>query len=243
VDCVLRLEDRAQDDAIVVVPSGRLDIGTYRELRDHLLKISADSPRAVIVDLTELGVASDTLLSVFSAVHTRLQQWPGIPLLLVAASSYARALVSRYHARRFMPVHDNILHAIAAIDDPPPRRVAWLQLPNGLTSPRIAREFARDTSVGWGLGLLVDDAMLLVGELVTNTVVHTPDAPLIRLELRRNLFSVAVYDDVPGQVTLLDPGAGAGLHGLLLVTQIATVWGCSPTSTGGKVVWATLRTG
>ena len=48
-------------------------------------------------------------------------------------------------------------------------------------------------------------------------------------------------DYVPGEVSLRDPGADDGLHGLLLVAQIATAWGCSPTSANGKVVWATLR--
>jgi hypothetical protein len=38
-----------------------------------------------------------------------------------------------------------------------------------------------------------------------------------------------------------DPGTCDSIHGLLLVAQIATVWGCSPTLTGGKAVWATLH--
>jgi anti-anti-sigma factor len=238
---VLRLKDQAVGDAVVVRPSGTLDVGTYRTLRDHLIKVAADSPRAVIVDLTAVRVESSAVLSLFPAVHTRLQQWPGVPLLLVAAAEQARTLLHRNRTGRFLPVHESVSHAVAAIDDPPPRRVARLRLPNSLTSPRIAREFARRTAVEWGLRENVDDAVLLLGELVTNAVVHTLAAPDIRLELRRNLFSVAVYDDVPDEVSLLDPAGGAGLHGLLLVAQLSKAWGYSPTSSGGKVVWATLR--
>jgi hypothetical protein len=238
---VLRLEDRAQDDAVVVAPSGRLDVSTYGELRDHLIKVGADSPRAVIVDLRALGVDSAAFLAIFPVVQTRLQQWPGVPLLLVTGSLYARELLARNRTARYVPVHDTVSLAVAAIDDPPPRQVARLQLPNTLTSPRISREFVREKCTFWGLGTYADDAVLLVSELVTNAVVHTTAAPLIRLEARRDLLSIAVYDTMPGEVSMLDPGGGAGLHGLLLVAQISTAWGCSPTSTGGKVVWATLR--
>lgn len=238
---MLRLNDRAQDEAVIVTPDGLLDAGTYRQLRDHLIKVGADSPRAVIVDLTDLGVESDSSLAVFLTVQTRLQQWPGVPLLLATGTGTARSTVGRNRTGRFLPVHDSVGDAIAAIDEPPPRRVEHLRLPNELTSSRVAREFARTTCRQWDCTTVIDEAALLVGELVTNAVVHTLSAPDIRLELRRNLFSVAVYDDWSGEVSLLDPGSGGELHGLLLVAQIATAWGCSPTSAGGKVVWATLR--
>lgn len=225
-----------------MAPIGLLDAGTYRQLRDHLTKVAADGPRAVVVDLTDLDVESRSSLAVFTAVHTRLQQWPGVPLLLVTGPGETRDMVVRNHTQRFLPVHESIVDAIAAIDEPPPRRVEHLRLPNELTSPRVARDFTRRTCRQWNCGGIADEAALLVGELVTNAVVHTSSEPDIRLELRRDLFSVAVYDDVPGEVVVLDPGSAGGLHGLLLVAQIASAWGCSPTSAGGKVVWATLRT-
>ncbi|HEX6360929.1 STAS domain-containing protein [Actinophytocola sp.] len=237
---MLRLEDRAQDDTVVVHPVGRLDVASYRQLRDHLLKVGADHPRAVVVDLTAVDVESGAPLAVFPVVHSRLQQWPGVPLLLVTGMKQIRRLLAR---NRFLRVHDSVPEAMAAIAEPPPRRVARLQLPNAVTSPSIAREFARRTCATWDLVELIDDAVLLVGELVTNAVMHTSCQPDIRLELCRDLFSVAVYDDAPGEVAVRDPGAGlTGIHGLLLVAQIATAWGYVPTSSGGKVVWATLRT-
>ncbi len=241
---MLSLEDRALDDAVVVVPTGQLDVSSYRQLRDHLFKVATDNPRAVVVDLTTTDVESVASLAVFPAVQTRLQQWPGVPLLLVTGTKYVRRMIDRNRTARYLAVHDTVLAAIAAIDDPPPRSVAHIQLPNSLTSPHIAREFARRTCGNWDLVHLTDDALLLIGELVTNAVMHTTSTPSVRLELRRGLFSVAVYDDQPGEVSLRDPGAGvSGIHGLLLVAQLAAAWGCAPTSTGGKVVWATLRTG
>jgi anti-anti-sigma regulatory factor len=239
---VLWLENRALDEAVIVAPTGRLDALSYRQLRDHLIKVSTDSPRAIVVDLAELEVDPESTLAIFPAVHTRLEQWPGVPLLLVTGSGRIRNQLARNGTGRYLPVHDDLTSAIAAIDEPPPRRVAHVQLPNSLTSPRLAREFTRLTCAGWGLDRLLDDALLLVGELVTNAVMHTDSTPVVRLELRRTMFSVAVCDDLRGEVTMRDPGGDfAGIHGLLLVAQIAAAWGSSPTSTGGKVVWATLR--
>lgn len=241
-DTVLRLENRALDDAVVVAARGRLDAVTYRQLRDHLLKIGTDGPRAIVVDLAELVIDPDSTLAIFPAVHTRLERWPGVPLLLVTGSGRVENQLSGHSTGRYLPVHKDLTSAMAAIDEPPPRRIAHVQLPNSLTSPRLAREFTRLTCARWGLDTLLDDALLLIGELVTNAVMHTGSAPVVWLELRRNLFSVAVRDEWPGEVSMRDPGGGfAGIHGLLLVAQIASVWGCSPTLTGGKVVWATLR--
>jgi anti-anti-sigma regulatory factor len=238
----LQLDTWTRDNAIVVVPRGRLGLTTYRQLRDQLIKAGTDNPRAVIVDVTGLDVESAASLSIFSTVHTRLSQWPGVPLLLAAGEGPARDLLVLNRTGRYLPVHDDVSAAVAAIDEQPPRRVLYTHLPNTLISARLAREFARTSCIAWDITQLSDDARLLTGELVSNALIHTSCEPRLRLELRRGLFSVAVYDDVPGDVSVHDPaGSWAGVHGLLLVAQIATAWGCSPTSDGGKVVWATLR--
>jgi anti-anti-sigma factor len=239
----LRLDSWTRDDAVVVAPRGLLDLTTSHKLRDLLVKVATDHPRAVVVDLAALDIDSSSSIALFATVHTRLAEWPGVPLLLVAGAGRARELLSRYRTGRYIPVHETIDAAVAAIDEAPPRRVTRIRLPNALTSPRIAREFARSTCADWEVEQLSDDATLLVGELMSNAVIHTSADPRVRLELRRRVFSIAVYDDEPGEVSMRDPGGMvSGIHGLLLVAQIAVAWGCAPTSDGGKVVWATLRT-
>lgn len=42
-------------------------------------------------------------------------------------------------------------------------------------SVAAARAFVRDTLQGWGFGDVVDDAVVLTSELVTNAVVHAGD--------------------------------------------------------------------
>jgi hypothetical protein len=236
-------DDEMWDDTVVAGPKGKLDNNTYRQLRDHLTKLGTDHPRAVVVDLDGLDIASVGPLAIFSTVHLRLAQWPGVPLLLAGGNERSRKLLAASSIERFVPVHDTVGAAVVAVDDPPPRRVQRTVLPNSTNSPRVARELVRRTCLEWAVGHLVDDAVLVANELVSNAVVHTPSEPGIRIELRRDLLSVAVYDERPGEVSLLDPGSGGyAVHGLLLVAQLATAWGCSPTSSGGKVVWATMRT-
>jgi hypothetical protein len=236
-------DDRMLDDTVIAGPHGRLDVTTYRQLRDHLTKLGTDHPRAVVVDLDGLDIASVGPLAIFTTVHLRLAQWPGVPLLLAGGNENSRALVAASTIDRFLPVHDTVAAAVVAIDAPPLRKVHRTVLPTDRKTPQIARELTRRTCLEWGVAHVADDAVLVANELVSNAVVHTSSEPGFRLELRRELLSVAVYDDVPGEVTLLDPGAEQyAVRGLLLVAQLATAWGCSPTSAGGKVVWATLRT-
>jgi hypothetical protein len=236
----LHLDNWRWGDIAVVAPRGRLEPGAFGQLRDHLATIGADTPRAVVVNLAGLEIETTASLTVFATIHSRLAQWPGVPMLLVSEDPRRRKQL----ASRRVPAHDTVRAAVDAVTDLPPGRVTRTELTNELTSPRAARAFVRKACVAWGVGDLVDDATLLIGELVSNTVVHTPSPSRLRVGLRRDLFSIAVYDDQPGEVCLRDPGAArSGVHGLLLVAQVATAWGCAQTLAGGKVVWATLRAG
>lgn len=236
----LHLDNWRWGDIAVVAPRGRLVPSAFSQLRDHLAMVGADTPKAVVVDLAGLSIESTASLSVFAAVHSRLIQWPGVPMLVVSDDARRRKQL----ASRRVPAHDTVRAAVDAVTDLAPGRVSRTELTNELTSPRAARLFVRKACMAWGLADLVDDASLLIGELVSNTVVHTPSPSRLRIGLRKGMFSVAVYDDQPGEVCLRDPHAAkSGVHGLLLVAQVATAWGCAQTLAGGKVVWATLRAG
>ena len=236
----LAFHDRMCDGATVVTPTGRLDLTTCHLLRDHLLKVATDGPRAVIVDLGDLTIGSPSPLAVFVGVHARLAEWPDVPLLLVTGSPQVAETLARGRIGRYVTVDA----AVEAIGAPPARRVTATRLANRPTGPRAAREFTRHTCAEWGVRDITDDAVLVTSELVANAVMHTGCDPRLRLELRSGVFSIAVYDDSPGEVVVRDPGLGlSGVHGLLLVAQVAAAWGCSQTPDGGKVVWATLSTG
>ncbi|MEV6972861.1 SpoIIE family protein phosphatase [Kitasatospora sp. NPDC093806] len=118
-------------------------------------------------------------------------------------------------------------------------------------SAAAARSFVRDALLGWGLPEVVDDAVVLVSELVTNAVVHAGTAAevcclredgTVRIEVtdhhpERGLPSFA---DVPTTSSdhYADPD-GEGGRGLLMCAALAERWGVEYGS-GRKTVWFRL---
>ena len=84
----------------------------------------------------------------------------------------------------------------------------------------------------------VDDALLMLDELVTNVIVHTASGPTVRYGELGDRVVVEVFDRHWGAPTLrpLDPGRESGL-GLRLVDALADAWGWARTEDGRKFVW------
>jgi hypothetical protein len=233
----LDISSSFRDDVAFVRPRGVLDLTTYVPLRDKLLKCAVEEPRAVVVDVDALEVPTDAVLAVFSAVGVKVSEWPGVPILLVAADAGDRAKLARCAVSRYVPVHANIAEALAAVDDPPARRRVLVQLPHRPTSAMSARQFVQYTCTRWRCNQITADATLAASELVENAVQHTGSEPRLRLELRSRRLTLAVYDDDPRP---LPRHSGAEQLGLFIVDRLSTAWGCMPTLAGGKVVWAVL---
>lgn len=228
--------------AVVVVPDGPLDAMSYAKLRDAVVKAATDAPRAVLVELDRLRVGSTSALAVFPAIAEELALWPRIPLLLVAAEDDSHKVLADYRMARFVAVHRSVEDAVAAIGEPPPRQVARVDLPNGDACFRMARTFVRECCERWQVtGERTVDAVLVASELVENTIKHTYGPPALRMEFRRDMLSVAVYDDDPEPPRRPEPPSTATVaHGLTVVDRLSRSWGSSPTPAGGKVVWAVL---
>jgi anti-anti-sigma regulatory factor len=174
---VLELDSRSRDGVVIVTAHGVLDIGTAPRLRDYLAKVGADQPKAVVVDLAELTIRTPSATAIFVAAHAALAEWPGVTMVLAAPDG----LLTHQHVSRFIPVRSTVTDAVAAVGDPVPRLVDRLLLPNGPTSPDLARGFARDSCALWGHPGAADNAAALLGELVTNTVTHTLSVSRIRI--------------------------------------------------------------
>ncbi|MFC5219692.1 ATP-binding protein [Streptomyces coerulescens] len=139
-------------------------------------------------------------------------------------------------------------HSPQLLDIADPERSRWLELPAQRTSVRIARGFVSKGLTAWRLPVdLCADAVLLVSELVTNAVRHTPSARILcgiglvanaclRLEVHDHGHATSLPPCEPG------PEEESG-RGLFLVQAIAGNWGVDRSRlTSGNVVWATLRT-
>jgi hypothetical protein len=238
----IRFSARYTSGVTIACPIGTLNMSTYATFRDTLLKYGAEEPEALIVELDELDMPSTHALTVFSLAAMRMSDWPGIRLLLVARSEGRRSMLAASSIARFVPVHRSVDTAMAALAEPPARTRAVIELPPTSTSTRRARYFARMNCGRWQISELITDAMTVVTSLVENTLLHTTSTAFLRMELRRDLLTIAVSDDDPAPAVLRERAeGGVAPSGLLLVSAIATVWGCTPTLTGGKTVWAVLR--
>lgn len=91
----------------------------------------------------------------------------------------------------------------------------------------------------WGLSPLIDDAQLLLSELLTNALRHaTGDGIAVRLVLNTDVLLLVVNDGSPGRPSVRAAGPDdENGRGMLLVSAIATSWGVSPDET---TTWCAL---
>ncbi|GEC10146.1 hypothetical protein SSP24_78010 [Streptomyces spinoverrucosus] len=109
-----------------------------------------------------------------------------------------------------------------------------------------ARSFVRDTLQGWGHADIIDDAVVLTSELVTNAVVHagtTADVLCLRLDdgVRIEVADHYPEREVPLQGSAVNMGSPdrEGGRGLQLCAALAGRWGVEYTPTH-KQVWFQL---
>lgn len=106
-----------------------------------------------------------------------------------------------------------------------------------------ARCLVADALGTWGLSQLVDDALLVVTELVSNAVVHASGpgirVSVVRLAGRRVRVSVTDRDRNRPQPRPFDVERERG-RGLLLIEAMSCRWDVKLLP-GGKAVWAELE--
>ena len=112
-------------------------------------------------------------------------------------------------------------------------------------SVAAARGFVRDTFQGWGLTEVVDDAVVLTSELVTNAVVHAGTSAEVICLLDDEGVRIEVVDRYPERELPLtervhrpSPDSEGG-RGLLLCAALAARWGVDYTA-ADKRVWFSL---
>lgn len=113
-------------------------------------------------------------------------------------------------------------------------------------SVATARSFVRDTLQGWGFTDVIDDAVVLTSELVTNAVVHAGTAAEVLCLRSEDAVRIEVADryperEIPLQQSAVNMGSPdrEGGRGLQLCAALAGNWGVeySPTH---KRVWFQL---
>ena len=117
------------------------------------------------------------------------------------------------------------------------------------TAAAAARRFVRDTLLSWGVtgeadgnDELLDDAMLLTSELVTNAILYGHGPLELRAHTEGSALRIEVRDQEPASPPVLRSDADLteiGGRGLQLVDTLADRWGWSAED-AGKVVWFEL---
>jgi PAS domain S-box-containing protein len=111
-------------------------------------------------------------------------------------------------------------------------------------SVAAARRFIRRTLLDWGAASVVDDALLLVSELVTNAVVHAGTQTDVTCSRYEGGIQVDVLDRYPARGLPVEvPAADSsreGGRGLHLSSALASAWGVEYTR-AAKRVWFRLE--
>jgi anti-sigma regulatory factor (Ser/Thr protein kinase) len=108
-----------------------------------------------------------------------------------------------------------------------------------------ARRFVAAHLSGDRLVSLMADACLVAGELVTNAVVHTDGSFTLTLASRMDSVLLTVRDESPTMFSTVlrtgfPPGSEDRGRGLMIVATLATEWGVTAETHGGKAVWALM---
>ena len=229
-------------EATVVTPVGVLARSTAARLRDTVTRCLADQPRIVIVDLSMLHIQARELLGVFVSASRQTAEWCAAPLVLVPGADSELDL-NACGLSRFVRIYPTVVAARAASQRVARRRTEPLTLQPLPISGRVSRIFTTGMARIWGCEEILDDAELVVGELVANAVIHARTPATLRLTLHASRFVISVADGRPDPPVVPKPQATrppAGGHGLTIVNALARPWGATRTS-NGKVVWAVLR--
>ena len=115
------------------------------------------------------------------------------------------------------------------------------ELPVSREAPALAREFLRSSTCAEHHSAVVDDAVLMVSELVTNSVLHGGPPVVVAVDCLGDSLQIRVRDGstqlpAPREAQQTDENG----RGLALVAEMSADWGIDPVE-DGKHVWFLLR--
>lgn len=125
----------------------------------------------------------------------------------------------------------------------PMRRADAAQTMTLVGEPRdvlLARAFARRTLADQGAETAADDAVAVISELVTNSVMHGRGPIKATIVVDRDVVEISVADTAPAIPAPRDPDVeDESGRGLQIVTRLSDTW-WTEVSDGGKTTTARL---
>ena len=116
------------------------------------------------------------------------------------------------------------------------------ELPISREAPALAREFLRAASCTEHHNEVLEDAVLLVSELVTNSILHGGPPVVVAIDCDVESLRVRVRDGsselpAPREAKRVDVGG----RGLAIVANLSDDWGVEKHGDDSKHVWFVLR--
>lgn len=230
----------------VVAFSGAIDLTSVATVQRTLLKDLSEQPEALICDLAGVQHLDPMAAAVFSTVAKHpASRWPTTSFVLCGPRPQVAEALRRVRASQLVRVYATVEEAVEAARARPPALQDELRLAPLPAAARAARAFVREVCRAWRLDApdttVVERAVLVANELVTNAVIHAHTDLWLRLELRADRLFIAVRDRGPKVPQPVPPAPEAeGGRGLWLVEQLGRAWGVRPAPGGGKTVWCAL---
>jgi CheY-like chemotaxis protein len=193
------------------------------------------APDVIVLDLGLPDIAGTELIGLLRS------RSPGSKIVVFSGRDDGDAVHS---VEGYVRKDDDVRLLVDVLVDVTAERVsagAALRLAEDITSAARARRFVEEQCTAWGFHAVLDDALLVVSELVTNAVVHGESEAELRLIPGQGILRIEVADD--GEAAPDPRLAGDDDEhgrGLLLISVLSTAWGTEAAPGGGKVVWADL---
>lgn len=239
------------DGAVLdIVVRGAWDDEVGGAARQAIRNCLAESPAAIVIDLTRTeGVPPETAGMWLAVASAAAAADPPARLALCLPADCGLAVRLRHAgADSLLPTfasgeeaHDTLADHRSLTD------VVRLRLPPTAVAPSVARNLVGGACQAWDLADLLHPGRAVMSELVTNAVEHARTDMEVSISRRGPALHLAVRDRspaLPRMITLATVKPGEPLNergkGLRVVHADSIAWGAMPT-TGGKMVWATIR--
>ena len=251
------------DGTPVLAVTGDLDLVSAPTLGQHLTELARQGTQRAIVDVADVSFIDS------SGVRAIISSAPAVPAGLVDVSAPlphtrrpppARADRARWRAHHrgsayltrptapSVPRSHSVTTLAAAAMTPSnhlEQEIAVIALSADPVSIPHARQFVCEQTRHLDDPDLSATLELLVSEIVTNAILHSPAPRNLRLVLDNTRVRVEVEDRgerAPRMSESIDllKSNGRGLH---IVDRLSSSWGYDPVDTGGKVVWFELKRG
>jgi anti-anti-sigma regulatory factor len=217
---------------------GELRLANARRVETAAMKLLAEAPVGLVLDVAELRLGDEMGLLIIPVIARRAEREHGLRVVLTGVPPPVGVRLHQLGVG-FIDRFDTVSLARASLErDSAPRSFA-VDLPFDSSAPRQARTVVEYACDSWGHSHVVQDALIIVSELVVNAISHAQ--PRVQLVVRlRDHLQIEIADgshDLPALRAPVrhEPGG----CGLAMVDSLSASWGARLTDSG-KVVWAVL---